>query len=77
MVQSIITSRRQCEQGRALLEALSAGEITPGQAATIMQAISAQARIVEVDELEKRVATLEGKPNEMGRRSGAIGFCGS
>ena len=48
-------------QGRAVLEALSSGQITPNQAATIMQAIAAQARIVEVDELEQRVATLEGK----------------
>jgi hypothetical protein len=46
-------------QGRTVLEALSAGEITPGQAMTIMQAISAQARIVEVDELERRIAALE------------------
>jgi uncharacterized small protein (DUF1192 family) len=27
----------------------------------VMQAISAQARIVEVDELEQRIAALEGK----------------
>ena len=44
-----------------MLEALSGGEITPSQAATVMQAISAQARIVEVDELEQRVAALEEK----------------
>jgi hypothetical protein len=43
-------------QGRTVLEALSGGKITPNQAATIMQAISAQARIVEVDELERRIA---------------------
>ena len=45
-------------QGRTVLEALSSGEITPNQAGTIMQAISAQARIVEVDELERRIAQL-------------------
>ena len=48
-------------QGRTVLEALSGGEITPSQAAIVMQAISAQARIVEVDELEQRVAALEEK----------------
>ena len=48
-------------QGCTVLEALSAGEITPNQAATIMQAISAQTRIVEVDELERRIAALEEK----------------
>ncbi|RPI22749.1 MAG: hypothetical protein EHM61_21520 [Acidobacteria bacterium] len=48
-------------QGRTVLEALSGGELSPNQAATVMQAISAQARIVEVDELEQRIAALEGK----------------
>jgi hypothetical protein len=47
------------EQGKTVLEALAAGAITPDQAATMMSAIAAQARIVEVDELEKRVAALE------------------
>ena len=46
-------------QGRAVLDALSAGSVTPSQASTIMQAIAAQARIVETDELERRVAALE------------------
>jgi len=46
-------------QGRAVLDALSAGQLTPSQATTIMQAIASQARIVEVDELERRVAALE------------------
>jgi hypothetical protein len=48
-------------QGRAVLAALSSGRITPSQAATVMQTISAQARIVEVDELERRIAALERK----------------
>ena len=48
-------------QGRSVMEALSKGEVTPGQAATIMQAIGGQARLVEVDELVKRVLALEEK----------------
>jgi hypothetical protein len=48
-------------QGRAVIEALSSGAVTPSQAATIMQVITAQARIVEADELVKRVAALEAK----------------
>jgi hypothetical protein len=48
-------------QGRAVFKALSAGRITPNQAATIMHALSTQGRIVEVDELERRVAALEGQ----------------
>lgn len=47
------------EQGRAVLTALAEGRITPDEAATIMQAVSAQARIIEVAELERRIAELE------------------
>jgi len=47
------------EQGRAVLEAAAAGNITPEQAATMMQSIAAQARIVELVELEERVKRLE------------------
>jgi len=49
------------EQGRAVLGALSEGRITPDETVTLMQAISAQARIVEIDELETRVAALEAQ----------------
>lgn len=49
------------EQGDAVMRAMAAGTITPDQANAVMQVISAQARIIEVDELEKRIAALEGK----------------
>jgi polyhydroxyalkanoate synthesis regulator phasin len=35
------------------------GKITPSEAQHLMTAISSQARIIEVDELERRVAELE------------------
>jgi hypothetical protein len=44
---------------RAILEALATEKITPDEAATMLQAIATQARIVEVDEIEKRVTALE------------------
>lgn len=47
------------EQGNAVLTALAAGEITPDEANAVMSAISAQVRIIEADELEKRIAALE------------------
>ena len=47
------------EQGEAVLRAAAGGDITPHQAATIMQAIAAQARIVEMSELEERIKRLE------------------
>ncbi len=46
-------------QGRNVLEAMAAGRLSPDQAVTVMQAITAQVRIVQVDELEKRVRALE------------------
>jgi hypothetical protein len=49
------------EHGQAVVAALGAGTITPDEAATIMQALSSQARILEVDELERRVKNLEDR----------------
>ncbi|MGH8575581.1 MAG: DUF5681 domain-containing protein [Gammaproteobacteria bacterium] len=46
-------------QGRTVLGACAQGHITPDEAATLMQAISAQARVVEVEELTQRVQALE------------------
>jgi len=53
------------EKSEAVLSAMASGQITPEEATRIMQTISAQARVVEVDELERRIAALEashGKP---------------
>ncbi|WP_434108015.1 DUF5681 domain-containing protein [Paraburkholderia caffeinilytica] len=49
------------EQGQAVLSAMAGGEITPDEANSVLAAIAAQVRIVEVDELEKRIAALEGR----------------
>jgi hypothetical protein len=49
------------QKGEAVLSALSDQKIAPEEAGTIMQAISAQARIVEVAELERRISELEKK----------------
>lgn len=49
------------EQGRTILATLGSGTLTPTQAAKLLQALAGQARIVEVDELEQRVAALEGR----------------
>ncbi len=47
------------QQGGAVLQALADGELTPDEASTIMQTIAAQARIIEVDQLERRITELE------------------
>ncbi len=47
------------EQGMRIVEAMADGDITPDEAATAMQVISSQARIVEVDEHGRRLKALE------------------
>lgn len=47
------------EQGRAVLAAVAAGELAPGQGAQLLAAIGALARVSEIDELAARVAALE------------------
>ena len=49
------------EKGEQIINAaLQDGALTASEAASLLQALAAQARIVEVDDLEKRVKTLEG-----------------
>ena len=50
-------------QGQVILEAVSAGAITPDEAVALMQIVMAQARIIETTELEKRIGALEAIRN--------------
>lgn len=47
------------EQGRAILSAVGAGALAPSQGAAVVQAIGTMARVLEVDELTRRVEALE------------------
>jgi hypothetical protein len=47
------------DQGRAVLRLLAAGELGPGQAAALLAAIAQLGRVVEIDELTRRVEALE------------------
>ena len=49
------------DQGRAVLAALAAGQLPVNQATGILQTLGSLAKLVELDELEKRIAVLEGK----------------
>ena len=42
-------------------ESIAVGEITPGEAESIFRSLTAQAKITELSELEKRIETLESK----------------
>lgn len=58
------------QQGQRVVQALATGEISPDEASAVMQALSAQARIVEVDELEQRVKRLEESQAAQGKAHG-------
>lgn len=47
------------EQGRSVLDAVSSGHITPDQADRLISVVGKQARVVEIDELVKRIEALE------------------
>jgi hypothetical protein len=46
-------------QGKVVMEAVASGEITPDEALKLMQAVGAQLRIVEAEEMAKRIEALE------------------
>jgi hypothetical protein len=50
-------------QGRAIVQAVAAGQLAPGQAAQLLTGLGLLARIVEIDELERRITQLEGVKN--------------
>ncbi len=47
------------ERGRAVLAAVEAGDLAPGQGAALLAAVGTLARVAEVDELAGRIAALE------------------
>ncbi len=47
------------EQGRAVLAAVSSGDLAPEQAARLLSAIDTLARVLEIDELIDRIEKLE------------------
>ena len=48
-------------QGTEILNYMSAGVISPGQGVVFLNAISAQTKITEIDELSRRIDVLENK----------------
>jgi hypothetical protein len=52
-----------------VLDALAAGQLSINDAVHVMQAITQQTRIVEADELERRVSLLVAAPSNAWERS--------
>ena len=47
------------DKGRAVLGAVSSGELSPGQGGQLITAIGTLARVAEIDDLERRIGELE------------------
>ncbi len=47
------------DQGNAILQAASEGELTPSQASSLLSGLGSLARVKELDELDKRITALE------------------
>jgi hypothetical protein len=60
------------DQGRAVLAAVAAGHVAPGQGASLVAAIGTLARVTELDELSARVAALEARPTGGDARGAAM-----
>ena len=54
-------SGTRTEQGQAILNEMAIGNLAPSQAARLFAALASQAKIVEVDELERRLSHIEQK----------------
>lgn len=50
-------------QGVAIVQAVAAGMLAPGQGAALLTGLGSLARIKEIDELERRITLLEGLKN--------------
>jgi hypothetical protein len=59
VIEGMADTKELSGKGDLILVNVAKGEITPSEAQHLMTAISSQARIIEVDELERRVAELE------------------
>lgn len=49
------------ERGDAILNAMAQGRLTPSETANLLSALASQAKLTEVDELERRIAALEDR----------------
>ena len=56
---SLIENGDLTEQGKAILQAASEGELTPTQAGSLLSGLGTLAKVKEIDELEKRITALE------------------
>jgi hypothetical protein len=51
------------EQAQGIIQAMAQAELSPREASMLLQALAGQARIIEIDELTKRIEALEHERN--------------
>jgi len=56
---ALATSATLSDTGNAILHAAAAGKLTPAQAQALLAALASQSKIIEVDDLTKRIEALE------------------
>jgi len=49
------------EKGEKIINAMGKGELSPSDASSMLSALAAQARIIEIIDLEERISKLEAK----------------
>ena len=49
------------EKGEKIIHAMGKGELSPSDASSMLSTLAAQARIIEIDDLEERISQLEAK----------------
>ncbi len=54
-----LTGRNLSDQGTVIVAAMGRGSMTPDQAQAMLASLASLARIIETDELEKRISALE------------------
>jgi hypothetical protein len=52
------------EQGRAVMAAVAAGGLAPGQGTALLGALGTLAKLIEADELDRRIAALEARDSK-------------
>ena len=61
IMEGMADAKELSDKGDLILDSVANGDITPTEASSLMNAISSQARIIEIDELERRVSELENR----------------
>ena len=60
-IEGMESCKELSDKGDLILVRVATGDITPAEASSLMGAISSQAKIIEADELERRVSELENR----------------